>query len=73
MATCQSWYTTKLHPWLTFFLIYINDLSDDLVSTVKLFVDVFSLFSAVRNSSISVYELNNDMQKISEWADKWKM
>ena len=56
-----------------FFLIYINDLSDDLVSTVKLFADDTFLFSVVRDSDISAYELNNDMQKISEWACKWKM
>ena len=49
-----------------FFLIYINDLSDDLVSTVKLFADETFLFSVVRDSDISAYELNNDMQKISE-------
>ena len=36
-----------------FFLIYINDLSDDLVSTVKLFADDTSLFSVVHDSNIS--------------------
>ena len=55
------------------FLIYIIDLSDDLVSTVKLFADDTSLFSAVHDSNISVNELNNDLQKISEWDYKWKM
>ena len=56
-----------------FFLIYINDLSDELVSTVKLFADDTSLFSAVCDCNISAYELNNVVQKISEWACKWKM
>ena len=56
-----------------FFLICINDLSDDLVSTVKLFADDTSLFSVVCDSNISGSELNNDMQKISEWVHKWKM
>ena len=56
-----------------FFLIYINNLSDELVSTVNLFADDTSLFSVVCDSNISAYELNNDMQKISEWAYKWKM
>ena len=46
-----------------FFLIYINDLSDELVSTVKLFADDTSLFSVVCDGNISAYELNNDMQK----------
>ena len=51
----------------------MNDLSDDLVSTVKLFADDTSLFSVVCDSNILGNELNNDMQKISEWVHKWKM
>ena len=43
------------------FLIYINDLSDDLVSTIKLFADETSLFSVVHDSNISANELNNDL------------
>ena len=45
------------------FLIYINDLSDDLVSTIKLFADDTSLFSVVHDSNISANKLNNDLQK----------
>ena len=56
-----------------FFLIYINVLSDDIVSKVKLFADDTSLFSVVHNSNITAKELNKDLQKISEWAYKWKM
>ena len=46
-------------------LVYQNDLSDNLVSTVKLFADDASLFSAVRDSNISVNESNKDMQAIN--------
>ena len=56
-----------------FFLIYINDLSDNLLSTVKLFADDTSLFSVINDSNISANELNKALQKISEWAYKWKM
>ena len=56
-----------------FYLIYINDLSDNLNSTVKLSPDDTSQFSVVRDSNISAYELNNDMKKISELACEWKM
>ena len=56
-----------------FFLIYINGLSVHLLSTVKLFADDTSLFSVVNESNISANELNEDLQKISEWAYKWKM
>ena len=63
MVTCYGWCTARFHPWSIFFLIYINDLSDDLVSTVKLFADDTSLFSVVHDSNISANELNNDLQK----------
>ena len=55
------------------FLIYINDLSDNIDSTVKLFADDISLFSVVRNNNTSAEVLNRDLQEISEWAHKWKM
>ena len=36
------------------FLIYINDLSDDLTTNVKLFADDTSLFSVVHNMNTSM-------------------
>ena len=56
-----------------FFLIYVNDLSDNLLSTVKLFADDTSLFSVVNDGNISANKLNKDLQKISEWAYERKM
>ena len=56
-----------------FFLIYINDLSIDTISTVKLFADDTSLFSIVHDARTTAYELSNDLQKIAEWAYQWKM
>ena len=41
-------------------------------STIKLFPDDTSLFSAVIDNSISANELNKDLQKY-EWVYKWKM
>ena len=55
------------------FLIYINDLSDNLSSNVKLFADDTSLFSVIHDINISSAELNDDLKKISEWAFQWKM
>ena len=46
-------------------LVYQNNLSDNLASRVKLFADDKSLFSAARDSNISVNESNKDMQKIN--------
>ena len=56
-----------------FFLIYINDLSDDLTSNPKLFADNDSLFSVVQNINSATNDLNTDLIKISDWAFQWKM
>ena len=55
------------------FLIYINDLSENLASNPKLFADNTSLFSVVKNVDASNINLNNDLKKISKWAFQWKM
>ena len=55
------------------FLIYINDLSDDLSTTAKLFADDTSLFSIVQNVNTSASHLKNELRKISNWAFQWKM
>ena len=55
------------------FLIYINDLSDNLASNPKLFADDTLLFSVVKNVDASNIDLNNNLKKIGEWAFQWKM
>ena len=56
------------------FFIYINDLYDGLTTKVKLFTDDTSLFSIiVHNMNTSVINLDNDLNKIKNWAIQWKM
>ena len=54
------------------FLIYRNDLADNL-SNAKLSADDTSLFSIVHNVNTSPDEVNNDLVKINNWANQWKM
>ena len=76
---CSSWTRIKagvpqgsiLGPLL--FLIYINDISVDLESNVKLFADDTSLFSVISDPTITARLLNNDLEKIQQWAFQWKM
>ena len=56
-----------------FFLIYINDLSENLKSTVKLFADDTSIFHVVKDLNTSAEILNHDLTRISEWAYRWKI
>ena len=55
------------------FLIYINDLPDNLVSRSKLFADDTSIFSKVVDVDRSCVELNQDLATIERWAHQWKM
>ena len=69
---CSSWpdilagvlQGSILEPLL--FVIYINDLSNDIKSKCKLFADDTSLFSEVHYIDTSANNLNYDLQKISE-------
>ena len=55
------------------FLIYINDLSDNLTSNAKLFADDTSLFSVVHDLNTSAKELNDDLKIVNDWAFQWKI
>ena len=58
---------------LLLFLIYINDLSNNLSSNCKLFADDTSLFSVVNNIHASATTLSQDLKAITNWAFQWKM
>ena len=60
-----------LRPLL--FLIYINDLPDDLSTNDQLFVDHTALFSVAPDINTSVTHLNNNLRKIRNWLFQWKM
>ena len=62
---------SRLGPLL--FLIYINDLSDNLQYNPKLFADDTSLFSTVKVPERAANNLNNDLKEINKWAFQWKM
>ena len=55
------------------FLVYTNNLSDNLESNVKLFADDTLMFSFIPEPINTLQKLNIDLDKISLWANKWKM
>ncbi len=55
-CTCRS--TARVRAGSFVFLIYINDLCDNLNSDVRLFVDDTSLFSVIENEIVGAEELN---------------
>ena len=50
-----------------FFLIYINGLSDNLITNPKLLADNTSLFSIVHDPNATANDVNNDLAKINAW------
>ena len=55
------------------FLIYINDLPDNLKSNCKIFADDISLFYNVFDKHVSRETLNKDLELINNWAFQRKM
>ena len=55
------------------FLVYINDLTENLHSNPKLFADDTSLFLSVTDEALSNSHLNDNLSEINDWVYKWKM
>ena len=64
-----TWNLEFYVPFFSWFTL----ISDGITSIVKLFADDTCIFSTIRNINYSASNLNSDLQKISEWAFKWKM
>ena len=56
-----------------FFLVYINDLVDNVNCDIKMFADDTSLFSRVDDPVRSALKLNEDLDIVKLWAWQWKM
>ena len=53
------------------FLLYINDIVNDIGSNIRLFADDTSLFLVVDNPNTTAETLNADLGKITKWAKTW--
>ena len=55
------------------FLIYINDLTDNITSQMRLFADDSSLFTCVKGVDETHEKLDKDLQTVTNWAHQWKI
>ena len=53
------------------FLIYINDIVKDINSIIRLFADDTSLYIIVDFPEEASQAINQDLVRISAWAEKW--
>ena len=61
---------TVLSPLL--FLAYINDMPECVNSDIKLFADDSMLYRRIRNDA-DCHQLQEDLDKLQEWEQKWQM
>ena len=54
------------------FLIYINDLEEEVVSKVFKFADDTKLFRQV-SDMVDALGMQEDLDRLVDWADKWQM
>ena len=62
---------SRLGPLL--FLIYINDIAENLESNASIFADDTTLISTGNDPAETAEVLNRDLKKISQWSDEWKL
>ena len=54
------------------FLVYINDLTDNISSQMRLFADDSSLFTRVEGVQQTQDKLVNDLKTVTTWVHQWK-
>ena len=54
------------------FLIYINDLDDNITSKVFKFADETKVFIKIK-SDADRQKLQDELNKLTEWSEKWQM
>ena len=62
---------SRLGPLL--WILYIQDIIDELESECLLFADDTCLFVSGEDPALTAVVLNNDLVKIENWAKKWKV
>ncbi len=55
------------------FLVYINDLTENIKSQMRLFADDSSIFTPVKDVLDTHEQLVQDLETVSNWGHQWKM
>ena len=72
MESSKCLNSPRSDTWTSIVLIYIYHLSLRILSNLRLFTDVTSIFSIVRDVHTSANNLNNDLVKFNKRVNQWK-
>ena len=78
-GSCSDWsYVISGTPQGTFlgpllFLLYINDITERISSTVKLYADETKINREINDSTRDYHLLQDDLNNLSDWARKWQL
>ena len=53
------------------FLIYINDIVNNILSSIRLFADDTSIYIVIDDPHTAAFILNSDLETINVWANDW--
>ena len=53
------------------FVIYVNDVKHNILSSIKLFADDIALIKEINNPVNDFRELNNDLETLNSWSKEW--
>ena len=56
----------------TLFLLFINDIGNDITSNIRLFADDTILYRPI-SSSTDADQLQADLDRLHDWSNKWQM
>ena len=55
------------------FLVYINDVTDNVICSVRLFADDISLYTVVHYPNKAAADITHNLDIIRSWANNWQM
>ena len=71
MVKTQCRGATGIYSWTFTFLVFINDITNNIASNISLFADDTSLMEIIDNYVESYAKLNRDLDRLSTWANQW--
>ena len=55
------------------FVIYINDISTNITSTVKIYADDTKIYRTINEPDKDIPALQLDLNRLSGWTNKWQL